>query len=233
MPYPEGEVYFKRSTLGGAGFNPDDLADFTSHILEYTYNRPVYIGGHYRYYESFAMRGDYKGYFPSSINVMFTHKAGGQIKRRVRTDPCPNAGDYQASENAGVDKVLIRPIRLRLEEKFMFIDMVVPIRATYLSLAQRFTMRSLPDLCAYLMVDFCFWKGVWMDFTPSGIVDADLLLGRSGQSMAAASDALLRDEGKSKEDNGVNDTLPPPGLTWLLGGLCPTSGSCILLHAGV
>ncbi|PWI64480.1 hypothetical protein PCL_09635 [Purpureocillium lilacinum] len=186
MPYPEGEVFFKRSALKIAkgngehpwSFNPDNAKDFASHILvEYIYNRPDGHDGK-RCYSVYSEVGGSKYYRPSSFNIMFSntqeksetpagqgHKPRGvEMKRIIQVETLSDAKEYRDNANGGPDKVTILPIPVGKDEKYMFIDLVVPVRAIYLPLAQKVDNLD-PDLCTYIMIDFRFRKGVEMMFT--------------------------------------------------------------------
>lgn len=180
MPYPEGEVFFKRSALKiakGSGkdswsFNPDIAKDFASHILiEYIYNRPCGAGGP-RSYSCNAEVGSYKGYYPDSFSVMFSNTTeklppnranvrGIPMLKQVKIDTLNDAIAYRDRHSGGPDKVTIMPVPVTAGAKYMFIDLFVPIRAIYLPLAQKVD-KIHPDLCTYIMVDFRFRKGEYM-----------------------------------------------------------------------
>lgn len=184
MPYPEGEVFFKRSTLKipeGKGenswsFNPDNAKDFATHILvEYIYNRPCY----HRYSRAYPIYSEASGeqyYHSSSFNIMFSktlepaetlaaHKPKGiDIERTVRIDTLNSGTEYRDNVKGGPDKVTIMPVPIKgKDERYLWIDMLVPIRAIYLPLAQKVDSLD-PDLCTYIMIDFRFRKGVEMMF---------------------------------------------------------------------
>ncbi|EQL03182.1 hypothetical protein OCS_01105 [Ophiocordyceps sinensis CO18] len=185
MPYPEGEVFFKRSTLRVAkgkgdnawSFNADNAKEFATHILiEYIYNRPCGHGGT-RCYPIFSETGGKKYHHPSSFNVMFsktqedstTHAAhkpkGIEMSRMFRIDTLNDAAAYRDNVGGGPDKVTMMPIPIKgKDERYLFIDLVVPVRAIYLPLAHKVDNLD-PDLCTYIMIDFRFRKGVEMMFT--------------------------------------------------------------------
>ncbi|KAH7031529.1 uncharacterized protein B0I36DRAFT_363208 [Microdochium trichocladiopsis] len=159
MPYPEGEVYFQRSTLKCTDSNPENMIEIASHVLvEYIYNRPHEGTGGPRARTIYA---DYKttqhGH-PNKIILMFKENADDEKPRRIlRVDPCPDGEAYEQGRG-GVDRVLIRPISVTPRDGYMFMDLEVPLRAVYLPLAPRVDSRY-PDLRTYLMVTFRFRKG--------------------------------------------------------------------------
>ncbi|KAK9798009.1 hypothetical protein AB5N19_09656 [Seiridium cardinale] len=176
MPYPEGEVFFKRSTLAlqkgsnakAWGFDPDKLEDFASHILiEFIYNNSLKINNHYRSYGKSEKIGSQWIDFPDSHSVMFAEENDpGKTIRHVEIDSCANRVEFRDSQAGGPDKVCIVPIPVKPKERFMFIDLLVPVRAIYFPLAQKVDNID-PDLCTYLMVDFRFRKGVKMLYPPT------------------------------------------------------------------
>ena len=168
MPYPEGEVFFKRSALQLKGrFNPEDLKEFTSNILiEYVCNQTVY-SRHYRAHPCFATAGNGKYYYSSSFNVMFSKEDDiGKTTRVVKIAPMNDGKELRDRANGGPNKVVIMPVPVKGGERYLYMDLLVPVRAVYLPLAQNASDMN-EDLCTYIMVDFRFRKGVEMMF-PDG-----------------------------------------------------------------
>ncbi|KAK8925519.1 hypothetical protein VCV18_005948 [Metarhizium anisopliae] len=217
MPYPEGEVFFKRSKLkipqskqpDAWSFNANNMKDFASHILvEYIYNRPGMVSGT-RVSQCTAEIGDWKAYYPDCINAMFSStlqnapekhngSPGIPMNRRIELGPCRDAKEYRDNSSGGPDKVCIVPVPVQRKDKYMFIDLVVPLRAIYLPLAHQVSDLD-PDLCTYVMIDFRFRKGVEMMF-------ADGIMGTEDSTAATVS--LIMGSGRPSHIDPISQTHP-------------------------
>jgi hypothetical protein len=191
LPYPEGEVFFKRSVLerNGNSFNPDNLGSFNSHaLIEWCWNETPRGGTYSRAHVKHQL-GKYSdkeefGFYDSMI-VMFGTKEGFEkkvgkgttdtrhdsrhsgIARMVKTKLPDDTEEYEKRKKGGPLMTAVTPIKLDPGQPYMYIDLIFPIRAIYFPLAQK-PSSVFPDLCSYLMVDFRMRQGVKMwDEPPS------------------------------------------------------------------
>ena len=151
-------------------YDPDKLEDFTSHILiEYIYNRPSAIFPGTRNHACTTEVGKYKAYYPDCWNVFFASslesvgRKGVVANKLVRLGTMDTATEYRDRENDGPDKVCIVPVPVGAKDKYMCIDLIMPVRAIYLPLSQK-VGKIHPDLCTFLMLDFRYRRGVKMMF---------------------------------------------------------------------
>lgn len=178
LPYPEGEVYFRRSALNHkSGFDADDQASFYKHgLVETVWNNRFCNGSEYS--SSFVHKHaglnkidpdmwgtDY--YMWSYQRFHFTNdKTGGSISRRVALQNNYNPNEIRDFEKGGPNKVVIMPFELG-SERYMFMDLTVPVRAVYLPLAYQCD-ENFQDLCSYLMIDFRMRKSITFKNTTFG-----------------------------------------------------------------
>jgi hypothetical protein len=184
LPYPEGEVFFKRSVIknNDNGLNPDNLASFNSHALvEWCWNDEVIGNGfgrnrichvsgkhsdkeQYGYWESMIVMFGSKEGFENSVQRQsdgFHYSRHSGIKRMIKTRLPDGTEQYEKRAKGGPVLAALTPIKLDPAQPYMYIDLNVPIRAVYFPLAQK-PSTMFPDLCSYLMVDFRMRQGVRM-----------------------------------------------------------------------
>jgi hypothetical protein len=184
LPYPEGEVFFKRSVLrdNGNGLEPDNLTSFNSHaLIEWCWNESY--GQSYQRSYSKHQQGKHderESYtFNNAMIIMFGSKEGFEkkvgrgdgdwrhdsrhsgIERMVKTMLPDGSEEYERRAKGGPLMTALTPIKLHPDEPYMYIDLTFPIRAVYFPLAQK-PSQTFPDLCSYLMVDFRLRQGVRM-----------------------------------------------------------------------
>jgi hypothetical protein len=184
LPYPEGEVFFKRSVLKNNGHNldPDNLTSFNSHALiewcwneqgfgtGFTRNYIHHISGkyskeeEYTYWDAMVVSFGTKDGFEKPVSAGSDHRHDSRhsgIERVVSTTLPRNTDEYEKRAKGGPLKTAVTPIKLDPSQPYMYIDLNVPIRAVYFPLAQK-PSTVFPDLCSYLMVDFRMRQGVYM-----------------------------------------------------------------------
>lgn len=165
IAYPEGEVYFKRSALNhhSSGFDADDKASFYKHgLVETVWNNRFCNGSEHKAsfvhkhaglnrYRADMWQTDY--YTWSYQRIHFTNdKTGATVSRRVAMQNNYNANEIRDCEKGGPNKVVVMPFQLG-DEKYMYMDLTVPVRAVYFPLAYQCD-ENFQDLCSYLMIDF-------------------------------------------------------------------------------
>jgi len=184
LPYPEGEVFFKRSVLkkNENGLDPDNLSSFNSHALvEWcwndgafgsTFGRNVieYVAGKYEkdkryaHWESmmflFGTREGFENPVKRESDGAHDSRHSG-IERVIKTKLPGKTEEYEKRAKGGPLMTAVTPIKLDPNQPYMFIDLNVPIRAVYFPLAQK-PSTMFPDLCSYLMVNFRMRQGVEM-----------------------------------------------------------------------
>jgi hypothetical protein len=201
LPYPEGEVFFKRSVLKNNGHNldPDNLTSFNSHALiewcwneqaigsGFARNRICHVSGKYSSKEqyahwnamivSFGTKEGFEKLVSAGSDGRHDSRHSG-IKREVSTVLPSDTDEYEKRAKGGPLMTAITPVKLHPDQPYMYIDLNVPIRAVYFPLAQK-PSTVFPDLCSYLMVDFRMRQSVFMydrvDFEAREEVDADEL----------------------------------------------------------
>lgn len=105
LPYPEGEVFFKRSVLknNGDGLNPDDLTSFNKHaLIEWCWNETAIDGGHSRSHvkhQQGTHKKDEDFPFYEAMIVMFGTKDG--FESNVKTE---NSGS--SSRHSGIKRMV-------------------------------------------------------------------------------------------------------------------------------
>ncbi|KAL8693756.1 MAG: hypothetical protein Q9224_003694 [Gallowayella concinna] len=165
IPYPEGEVLFRRSALSHrSGFRADDKSSFYSHALvetvwnvAITQDRSVDTS-RYQHPRSTmrVVKGQlwrtHFGFFDYQRVSFGSHKAGSGITRRVALGCNDNGNEARDFDSGGPHKVCIMPVQLG-NEPYMFLDATAPIRAVYFPLAH-VCSEAFPDICSYIMVDF-------------------------------------------------------------------------------
>lgn len=182
-----------------AGFDPESMSDFASHVLiEYVYNENASVSGHYRSYNCRATEGSTPVGWLNCFSVMFGKSEFDLSKatRRYAIDNMTNTKEYRDRIKGGPQKVAILPVALKSGEKFMFIDMVVPIRAIYLPLAQK-ASSLFPELCTYLQIDFRFRKGVQMYF--DGYPEGGAGMGSSTWEQDENGEWIIKDAGPQRD----------------------------------
>jgi hypothetical protein len=184
LPYPEGEVFFKRSVLKNSGYDldPDNLTSFNSHALiewcwnaeaegkGFARNRICHISGkhndkdQYAYWHAMVVSFGTQTGFEKRVSMGSDRRHDSRhsdIKRTVKTTLPDDTDEYEKRARGGPLKTAVTPIKLKPGEPYMYIDLNVPIRAVYFPLAQK-PSTIFPDLCSYLMVDFKMRQGVKM-----------------------------------------------------------------------
>jgi hypothetical protein len=184
LPYPEGEVFFKRSVLKNNGHNldPDNLTSFNSHaLIEWCWNDGATGTGFTRNYirhasGKYSKKEQYAHW--NAMVVSFGTKDGFEnpvsmgsddrhdsrhsgIERVISTVLPSDTDEYEKRAKGGPLMTAVTPIKLDPSQPYMYIDLNVPIRAIYFPLAQK-PSTVFPDLCSYLMVDFRMRQGVYM-----------------------------------------------------------------------
>lgn len=179
LPYPEGEVYFKRSALKYPGFAIDtDDKTFYSHVLvetvwnmwhnsgitapKFHHPRAKPISGYAEWYNTQFWVWD------SQSALFGDSNDGTNITREVVLGKNANYNELRDKDQGGPDKVHLQPIPLG-PERYMYLDLTVPVRAVYFPVAAKSSALN-EELCTYLMVDFRLRKGVKMRSRQTGAV---------------------------------------------------------------
>ena len=179
LPYPEGEVLFRRSALSHhSGFNANDAQLFYSHALVETVWNVAFVQGlsvdtknwvHPRSPMNVVtgqMWRTHFGFFDFQRVSFGRNKNGSAITRRVALGCNNNGNDARDFDSGGPHKVCIMPVQLG-NEPFMFLDCTAPIRAVYFPLAH-VCSEAFPDVCSYVMVDFRLRDGIEFSLVPGG-----------------------------------------------------------------
>jgi hypothetical protein len=183
LPYPEGEVFFKRSVLknNDNGLDPDNLTSFNKHALvEWCWNESGgprnarctvkhRKGKHdesksYAFHEAMIVLFGSKDGFEKKVGREDSDKRHDSrhsgIERMVKTN-LPDSDEYERRAEGGPLMTALTPVEMDPKQPYMYIDLTFPIRAVYFPLAQK-PSKVFPDLCSYLMVDFRLRQGVQM-----------------------------------------------------------------------
>ncbi|KAL8922318.1 MAG: hypothetical protein Q9208_005288 [Pyrenodesmia sp. 3 TL-2023] len=180
LPYPEGEVYFKRSSLKYPGFaiDTDDKTFYSHALVETVWNswfnhndeakntkphvRAKHVQGLGMWYATLF------GVWSSQSALFGDSNDGTNITREVVLGKNTNFNEVRDKDQGGPYKVHLQPIPLG-PERYMYLDLTVPVRAVYFPIAAKSSALN-EDLCTYLMVDFRLRKGVKMRSRQSGKV---------------------------------------------------------------
>ena len=180
LPYPEGEVFFKRSALKhpSSGFDADSQASFYKHALVETVwnNRFCNQSEHpdsfkHRFcslnkHDPDLWETDY--YTWSYQRFHFTTvKDPTYVHRRVALENNSNANEIRDCEKGGPNKVVIMPVELG-SERYLYMDLTAIVRAVYFPLAYQCD-ENFEGLCSYLMVDFRMRKSIAFRNSDHGI----------------------------------------------------------------
>lgn len=172
LPYPEGEVYFKRSLLKYPGFamDTDDKAFYSNVLVECVWNlwynsnaattttknqlRAKYMAGKVEDYNTtFGLWRTQSALFSDSND-------GTHVTREIVLEKNTNLYEVRDADKGGIDKVHLQPVTLG-PERYMYLDLTVPVRAIYFPIAAKSSAFN-EEVCTYLMVDFRLRKGVKM-----------------------------------------------------------------------
>ena len=171
LPYPEGECYFKRSALKSGGWDAENLEHFGSHgLIEHVWNDWIDHGVNNSVWtESTFVNGrSHLGYasdpYPQQTNTNYTiykeltvsfghNKDGSNVDYLYRIGNCNNGSSYTDADKSGGWKICIRPCPVPSGYRFMFVDIVQPIRAIYIPQLQQ-ADEKYPELCSYVMIDY-------------------------------------------------------------------------------
>ncbi len=129
LPYPEGEVFFKRSALNDAiyGWNADDEVHFYDRMLvEYVYNQPFQISSTN---DRVHPRCTLKTYNPSSWNTNFDNWSSmaigfgkGSSKETwtswTQIELCNQPDIYKNYDKGDPNKVIIRSVPLDKNHRY-------------------------------------------------------------------------------------------------------------------
>lgn len=182
IAYPEGETFFRRSSLthgdSNWNFNAENENQFYQHALvEYVSNQ-AFAGGrqHQNYvhkrasYECKQAQGGYQTYFCYFKDLPISYGEAIAPTRRHTVNCESNANIYRDRDAGGSIRVNIAHVQLpKDKERYMWIDMVQPIRAIYLPVAWK-SDESYQSLCTYLMINFTqrqsadIWRSVSKQF---------------------------------------------------------------------
>ncbi|KAL8881225.1 MAG: hypothetical protein Q9198_001530 [Flavoplaca austrocitrina] len=178
LPYPEGEVYFKRSLLKYPGFAIDSNdKDFYSNVLVESvwntwYNSNLEIPLTKPHIRAKLVSG-YGEWYNTHFGVWDTQSAcfgnkndGTEITREVVLGKNKNFNSVRDKDQGGPDKSHLQPVTMG-DEKYMYLDLTVPVRAVYFPVAASSSALN-KELCTYLMVDFRLRKGVKMRSRQTG-----------------------------------------------------------------
>ena len=88
------------------------------------------------------------------------------ITREVVLGKSTNFNSLRDKDKGGPDKVHLQPVTMG-NEKYMYLDLTVPVRAVYFPIATKSSALN-EELCTYLMVDFRLRKGVKMRSRSTG-----------------------------------------------------------------
>ncbi|KAL9098422.1 MAG: hypothetical protein Q9163_005913 [Psora crenata] len=181
LPYPEGIVYFKTEALKQFGYDATNESDFYGHFLvEYVWNQCIYSGSDLDskkqdHDHSGPLHTGYGQWYNTRFGVWDTmhcnfgdNRDGTELKRRVISATNTNFNEIRDRDSGGPAKIRLCPIPMG-PEKYLFLDLVVPIRAIYFPLASKASAVN-QNLCTYLMMDFRLRKGVKMRSTTTGNV---------------------------------------------------------------
>ncbi|KAL8992389.1 MAG: hypothetical protein Q9169_007139 [Polycauliona sp. 2 TL-2023] len=178
LPYPEGEVFSRRKLLKYPGFamDTDDKAFYSNVLVETMWNgyfnsgletvstkphiRANYVTGFGEWYTTqFGVWG--------SQSVLFgDNNMGEDISREVVLGKNTNFNSIRDRAQGGPARFHLQPVTIG-PEKYMYLDLTVPVRAVYFPLAHQASAVN-NELCSYLMVDFRLRKGVKMRSRDSG-----------------------------------------------------------------
>ena len=164
LPYPEGEVFFKRSALNDSLY--DWSADNKDHfwdrmLIEYVYNKPFQISStndpthprsHLRTYDPSGWDTNFDAWSVMSVGFSKADDKENWLST-VDIELCNEADIYREYDKGDPNKVTIRSVPIDKRADFVYIDLLAPVRAIYFPLVYQ-CGEAFPDLCSYLMVDF-------------------------------------------------------------------------------
>ncbi|KAL8882293.1 MAG: hypothetical protein Q9192_007608, partial [Flavoplaca navasiana] len=106
------------------------------------------------------------GVWDSQSALFSNSNDGTNITREVVLGKNTNYNSCRDKDQGGPDKIHLQPITMG-NEKYMFLDLTVPVRAVYFPVAHKSSALN-EELCTYLMVDFRLRKGVKMRSRQTG-----------------------------------------------------------------
>ncbi|KAF5660059.1 hypothetical protein FHETE_9169 [Fusarium heterosporum] len=161
--YPEGECYFRRSSLTySGGFSAERERDFYSHVLlEYQWNgwrainqtsrshaRSAWNSGTGQFWNT--RFGDWNRFWVGESRVrnpdqcIFQHGHANSL----------NWNECRDLDRGGPRKYILRPVRIHSQDaQWLWIDATIPLRAIYFPVVQT-TDQAFPNLCTYVVIDF-------------------------------------------------------------------------------
>ncbi|MCJ1227484.1 hypothetical protein MMC12_004140 [Toensbergia leucococca] len=171
LPYPEGEVYFKSATLKLNNFDAsDDMSFYSNFLVEYVWNRPYCTNFEIettKNHPRSTLRTGFGDLWATRFGVwdttyvLFSDKDDGTgVFRQAVIKNNENFNETRDFDSSGTRKTRICAVPMG-PEKYMYIDLTVPIRAIYFPIASKSSQVN-ENLCTYLMVDFRLRKGVKM-----------------------------------------------------------------------
>ena len=179
LPYPEGIVYFKTDALKQSGFSATNDKDFYGNFLvEYVWNHAPFSGSDLAHTKqahahSGRLHIGYGDWYATRFGVWDTmhfnfgdNRDGSELKRRVICKTNTDFNEIRDKDSGGPRKIRLCPVPMG-PEKYVFIDLVVAVRAIYFPLASQASAIN-KDLCSYLMIDFRLRKGVQMRSVSTG-----------------------------------------------------------------
>lgn len=157
LAYPEGETFFRRSSLTHGGkdwnFNAENENQFYQHALVEYVSNTAFSGGrqeqtysHKRAtYECKRAQGGYLTYFCyfNDMPISYGEPTYPNRRQTVKCEANPNV--YRDRDSGGGIRVKIAHVQLPTKaERYMWIDMVQPIRAIYFPIAWKSDESSRP-----------------------------------------------------------------------------------------
>ncbi|KMU88823.1 hypothetical protein CIHG_06490 [Coccidioides immitis H538.4] len=169
--HPEGEVFFRKSSLKLGTFNADDPRSFYGHFLiefasnEYFARQHLELPPERTHPRSTYRRERASGVpdrqwrygFWEELPVSLGQPAS--IRRRFNVPLETTVNRFRDRANGGAQHVWVHPCPMPTEqETWAWFDMLIPIRAIYLPLSQ-VAEESFPHLCTYVQIVF-YQQGV-------------------------------------------------------------------------
>ncbi|PLB49350.1 hypothetical protein P170DRAFT_464790 [Aspergillus steynii IBT 23096] len=163
--HPEGEVYFQRSSLQFPGWSAARADQFYTHcLIEWVSNEPMgrrqgSAPNHATNPRSTYLREKGPGLFYNVWFGFWSHLPvslgeRNRIRRIVRIPLETDVRRFKDRDNGAAQTVWVHPCPMPTEEeKWLWIDLIAPIRAVYFPLSQS-ADEDFPHLCTYVQVNF-------------------------------------------------------------------------------
>ncbi|KAJ5759477.1 hypothetical protein N7520_006633 [Penicillium odoratum] len=182
IPYPQGECFFKRSSLTSEKpdrFNAENPAHFYSTlIVETIWNKEAYHGEKNCQNRSNPRSdlkvvyggGGWKTHYGNWSHIPFTYGNYAKpetVNRRIRHELCTWGYRFKKREWGDAYEAWFMFVPMpRREEEWIYIDRLATIRAIYIPVAHQ-SSEKYPDLCTYVQCRFISMKQVTMEYHKS------------------------------------------------------------------